>query len=89
MIKAEPLGLVLNLRTLERSLSKGKRARVAQMLIEGHPESVIAKTVDLSLSMVKKHICFLKNQTGTQTLHGLSVCLSRYWDQMDLGDHLS
>jgi len=54
---------------------KGKRQRIAELLVQGIQEKEIARTLNLSLSSVKKHIVILKDNAGCKSLHGLSACL--------------
>jgi DNA-binding NarL/FixJ family response regulator len=84
----EPVRPLIDIQAIQDRLFKGKRQRIAEMIIQGESEEAIAKAVSLSTAMVKKHICFLKSQTGTQTLHGLSAYLSLYWYHLKIqGNH--
>ena len=62
-------------KVVETPWLKGKRRRIAELLVQGIQEKEIARILNLSLSSIKKHIVILKDKAGCQSLHGLSACL--------------
>ena len=62
---------------LERIWFKKKDSLIVDRILEGDSETEIAAHCGMHLSSVKRRIAFLKKQTQSKTLHGLSVYLSR------------
>jgi len=75
LTRSNPVRFKTTQKVIETPWLNGKRKRIAELLVQGVSEKEIARTLNLSLSGIKKHIGILKNSTRCQSLHGLSACL--------------